>query len=242
VSGDGKDLPAAAALVTSPVAVGEVTFELPCEWTPVIDVDGYVDRALTDAWAAYTAWMPETDGRATWFIQQRWFLLLFRLWHEDVLELAEHALKPGAPLEPIDIYPPSLRHPENFGMPTEGLVHLRSGRVHYAPCYRLRPLPPARPAASAAHMLPPEAPQAAPEPTVLAVVPDGDAVLPPATPTPAGLIKTYLARPGRHSKRGLLRARDEAGLRGTPGFGNENLLLWWPDDAGTNRGGAGSKG
>lgn len=239
------NLPAGGGRVTSSVAVGGLALELPREWTPVIDADGYVDRTLTDAWAAYTAEMPETDGRAAWFIQQRWFLLLFRLWREDVLELAERALKPGAPLEPIDIYPPALRHPENFGMPHEGLMHLRSGRVHYAFCYRLRaPQPPdvttGLPLETAALQpaeLEPAPGQAMPEAPFA-----GDPASPPAPPKPGEFVAAYLALKGKRSKRGLYRARDAAGLRGTPQFGNANLLRWWPADVEKNQGGPGSKG
>lgn len=65
---------------------------------------------------------------------------------------------------------------------------------------------------------------------------------PPTTPTPREFVEAYLARPGGHSIRGLLRARHDDGLDGTDGFGRQKLAAWWPKGRGKNRGGAGSKG
>jgi hypothetical protein len=65
---------------------------------------------------------------------------------------------------------------------------------------------------------------------------------PGLAPTPQEFVEAYLARPGKHSIRGLLRARRDAGLDGTDGFGDKKLAAWWPKSEKKNRGGARSKG
>ena len=121
------------------IAIGNgVSVELPDEWTPVIDSDGFVDRALATAWTAHNeAVIPEAYAVSKWLIDQRWPTQLFRLWQKETIELAGRTSWPGAPLLALD-YPVTLRYPESFSIEREGLVHLRSERVHYDLHYRVR--------------------------------------------------------------------------------------------------------
>jgi hypothetical protein len=61
------------------------------------------------------------------------------------------------------------------------------------------------------------------------------------TPDPKEFVTAYYTRPV-YSDRGLLRARDDAGLRDEPGFQRKELLRLKPKDLQKNKGGRGSKG
>jgi hypothetical protein len=106
--------------------------ELPAEWTPVFDSGGGLDPALLAAWDAETlSLMPKADAGAVRMARLDWPWLLYRLLSADGVALAERLIQAGAPIAPIDIYPPSLRDRVNFSIKREGLLHVSSGRMHY---------------------------------------------------------------------------------------------------------------
>jgi hypothetical protein len=240
-------------MATITIGVG-VKIDLSIEWVPLADVH----VLLVNTWGQHRRTVADW-----WQLTGSWVLMLLRLWREDKIELAGRRGDLAAELKLI-FAPISERLALNFDISgvfsrlycrlndtTFFDLHLRAKATvepavtlvpaSHEPVITLPGTPQAAPAAALS-----ATPQAAPGPEPEQALPEGssaDPTLPPPVSTPEEFVTAYLRRPGvKHSRRGLCRARDEAGLRGTPGFGKEKLLLWWPGNVEKNRGGPGSKG
>jgi hypothetical protein len=116
-------------LVTIPVGDG-ITIALPTTLTPLAQVK----PALARAWNALNAAFTKiTDARTAWDIEQRWWLLLFRLWKERRIEFASRFNRPYGKLTMMSGFPATERDWDRFGTDERygQLEHLDTGDLFF---------------------------------------------------------------------------------------------------------------